>query len=580
MDISIDKNIMVQMRDGTELATDVYRPAADDPVPVLVQRHPYDKENPAMRDQAADVLRLVQAGYAVVDQDTRGRFRSGGTFEPLRDEAADGADTVRWAAEQPWSSGKVGMFGASYYGATQWQAASEAPEPLAAIAPFVTTADFHNGWTYRGGALELGFLLLWSTLVLGTGELIRRAGRGEATGEEIFAHLAVADDADALYRRLPLLDQPVLAELAPYYAEWLRHPEYDAYWSSLAIDRRHEAITAPALNIGGWHDIFLPGTLANYTGMRARGATAAARAPKLVIGPWSHGEFFGAFPERSFGVMGAAAAVDVTALQLRWFDHHLKDIDNGVAGEAPVKLFVMGPNVWRDEADWPLPDTRYKDYFLSGDGHANTAAGDGRLSLEAPGDQPADSYNYDPSDPVPTVGGASFLPALFIAANAGPRDQREVEARADVLCFSSAPLEADLEVTGPVELILHVSSSARDTDFVGKLVDVHPDGRAELVCDGILRARYRSSAAVPELLEPGKVYELRIDLAATSTVFAAGHRLRLEVTSSNFPRFDRNTNSGGTIAAEDETAFVVARNSVHHDRLHPSRLVLPVIDRR
>jgi uncharacterized protein len=579
--ITIEKNIKVRMRDGVELATDIYRPADGERLPTLVQRHPYDKENPAMRDLAVDVLRVVQQGYAVVDQDTRGRYQSQGTFDPLFDEAQDGADTIAWAAAQPWSSGKVGMVGMSYYGATQWTAATQAPEALHAIAPYLTGADYHGGWTYRGGAFELGFLLHWTLMFLSLGELVRRAGRGEATMDEILEHIGAVDGTDALCERLPLTDIPALQELAPYYFDWLDHPEYDGYWKRIAApSERYAAITAPSLNIGGWHDIFLRGTLANYEGMKAHGATPEARRPRLVVGPWAHGTVFGAFPERQFGLLANAAGVDVTGLQLRWFDRHLKGIDDGFDDEPPVKIFVMGPNVWRDEADWPLPDTTFADYYLHSDGHASTASGDGVLSTDEPGDEPQDAYRYDPRDPVPTVGGASFLPALFIGANSGPRDQSAVEARADVLCFTTAPLEHDVEVTGPVELVLHASSSALDTDFTGKLVDVHPDGRAELVTDGILRARYRDSASAPALLAPGEIYELRIDLAATSTVFASGHRIRLEVSSSNFPRYDRNTNTGGVIAQEGADALVEAVNRIHHDRDHPSRLILPIIDRR
>jgi putative CocE/NonD family hydrolase len=580
VNITIEKNVSVAMRDGVTLATDVYRPADGPPVPTLLQRHPYDKEHSPFRDQSVDVLRTVQQGYAVVTQDCRGTFGSEGQFRLFADEAGDGADTIEWVAAQPWSTGKVGMVGASYYGATQWLAAGQAPPALAAIAPHLSSPDFHGGWAYRGGAFELGFSLLWSLLVLGTGELLRRVAQERATVDELLAHLATADRIDRLYERLPLSDLPELGDLAPGHFDWLAHPSYDDFWRGAAPGPDHGAIAAPVLSLGGWHDIFLRGTLAGYEAMKAHGATAAARRPRLVVGPWAHGQVFGAFPERGFGVLGSAEGVDITGIQLRWFDRHLKGIDDGYDDEPPVKLFVMGPNVWRDEPDWPLPDTAYTDFYLHSGGHANTAAGDGGLSIEPPADEPHDAYRYNPRDPVPTVGGASFLPALFIGANSGPRDQAAVEARHDVLCFTTEPLARDLEVIGPVELVLHCSSSALDTDFTGKLVDVHPDGRAELVTDGILRARYRDSLAEPTLLQPGNVYELRIDLSATATVFPAGHRIRLEVASSNFPRFDRNTNTGGVIADEGPDAIVEAVNRVYHDRLRPSRLVLPIIDRR
>ena len=271
--------------------------------------------------------------------------------------------------------------------------------------------------------------------------------------------------------------------------------------------------------------------------------------------------------------------VDITNAQIRWFDHWLKGIDNGVGRERPVRIFVMGIDRWREEDDWPLPDTRFRQYYLHSAGAANSLRGDGTLSALPPSDEPEDAYLYDPRRPVPTLGGATLLPGSTIAANAGPRDQRRVEERDDVLCYTSAPLERPLEVTGPVELILHASSSARDTDFTGKLVDVAPDGRAESLSDGILRARYRNSFSEPELMEPGTIYELHIDLGATAMVFATGHRIRLEVSSSNFPRFDRNTNTGGRIATETEQDLRQALNRMYHDERHPSHLLLPCIER-
>jgi putative CocE/NonD family hydrolase len=305
----------------------------------------------------------------------------------------------------------------------------------------------------------------------------------------------------------------------------------------------------------------------------------ARAAQRLLIGPWTHGWLDGAYPEHHFGLRASFHAVDGAALQLRWFDHWLKGSPNGANHEPPVRLFVMGSNVWRDEDDWPLPDTSYQPYFLHSGGHANTDRGDGLLSPAPPADEPSDVYRYDPRDPVPTVGGATFLPGLGFSANSGPRDQRAVEARPDVLCYTTPPLTEPLEVTGPIELVLYVSSSAPDTDFTGKLVDVAPDGRAMILTDGILRARYRDSFAEPALLRPGQVYALRIDIGATANVFQVGHRLRLEVSSSNFPRFDRNTNTGGDIATEGREAPSVAVNQIHHDRAHRSHLLLPTITR-
>jgi len=431
------------------------------------------------------------------------------------------------------------------------------------MVPFVTAADYHEGWTYQGGAFELGFNLHWTLIFLATGELARAIGKGEADAAEFGALIAAIDENDALFERLPLTDVPLLEKFAPYYRDWLDHPSYDDYWKAIAPKESHSKITIPTLNIGGWYDLFLGGTIANFVAMKQKGA-------QLLIGPWAHGATTGWFSDRSYGFLANYAAIDPTGIHVRWFDHYLKGIDNGVEAAAPVRLFIMGIDQWRDEQDWPLPDTRFTPYYLR--------AG-GALSTEVPGDENPSSYDYDPADPVPTCGGPTFLPGLFIGANAGPRDQRAIDGRADVLTFQTEPLAKDTEVTGPVELVLYVSSSARDTDFTGKLVDVHPDGRAEHLTDGILRARYRNSMSAPELLTPGEVYELHVDLWATANVFRAGHRIRLDVSSSNFPRFDRNTNTGETVATDTADAVVVAANRVYHDTDHPSHVILPLIER-
>ncbi|MCB1745574.1 MAG: CocE/NonD family hydrolase [Gammaproteobacteria bacterium] len=573
MQLSIEKNIRVAMRDGVELATDVYRPAGDARHPVVLMRLPYNKEQPALLFLAGDILRVAQAGYAVVVQDCRGTWQSEGSFSPYFQEAEDGADTIAWAAAQAWSNGAVGTMGASYYGATQWLAAGEAPAALKAMAPFITTDQYYEKWTYQGGAFQLGFILQWASATFAVGEAARRLGRGEATPALLGEAIAAADGVAERYWHVPLNALPELAELAPYVADWLAHPAYDDYWRAIAPCERYAQITAPALNFGGWFDLFLGGTLANYAQMKAR------CPQQLVIGPWVHGYNGGVYAERNFGLMAHDGVADVTARQICWFDRWLKGEPNGVESDKPVRLFIMGPDVWRDEDDWPLPDTDWQRWYLHSGGCAGTIAVDGALSTTAPGEEPADAYIYDPRNPVPTVGGATFLPGLFVAANAGPRDQRAVETRADVLVYTSAVLEHDVEVTGPVRLVLYVASSAPDTDFTGKLVDVHPDGRAMILTDGILRARYRDGFARPRPMNPGEVYCLDIDLVATANVFRAGHRIRLEVSSSNFPRFDRNTNTGGVIASEGEADFQVATNRVLHDAAHPSHLVLPIIAR-
>jgi hypothetical protein len=580
MRILIEKDVAVPMRDGVPLATDVYRPDGDGRYPALVMRVPYDKAAVQLVNSCFDILRGVKAGYAVVAQDTRGRYASEGTFNPFADEAEDGCDTVAWAASQPWSAGVVGMIGASYFGATQWTAATQAPGALRAIAPVVTTDQYYESWAYQGGAFQLGFNLHWALFSLALGEVVRRMGRDGASPDDHQAVVSAVDRNGELYERLPLRGLPELRGLAPYYDTWLDHPSYDDFWRATAPRESYGKIVVPALNVGGWFDLFLKGTLANYVGMKQHGGSEDARRhQRLLIGPWAHGNMTGCFPERSYGMMADFDAADVTGLQLRWFDWLLKGQDSGMGPGKPVRIFVMGANVWRDEDDWPLPGTRYVDYFLHSDGRANSAAGNGALSLSPAGNEPEDVYFYDPRHPVPTTGGPTFLPGLFVGANAGPRDQRGVEARADVLCYTTEPLSRPLEVIGPVVAVLYVSSSAPDTDFTAKLVDVFPDGRAESLADGIMRARYRNSPSEPELLEPGRMYEVWVDLVATAYVFGPGHRVRVEVSSSNFPRFDRNTNTGGVIATEGPEHLRPAVNRVHHTRAQPSRLVLPVIER-
>lgn len=334
----------------------------------------------------------------------------------------------------------------------------------------------------------------------------------------------------------------------------------------------------PALHVGGWFDIFAGNTARTYTRMKAEAGSPEAReGQRLIVGPWDHLNYAGIYQDRQFGLAADALAADLDGAHVRFYDRWLRGRTDALDGSAPVRIFVMGIDQWRDEQDWPLPDTTYVDYFLDGAGAANTAEGDGVLRTDRPSEETTDSYTYDPAQPVPSLGGRLLLPAALNAV--GPVDQSAVEARADVLCFTTPVLDEPVEVTGHVSLVLHVASSARDTDFTGKLVDVHPDGRALYLTDGILRARYRNSRAEPELLEPEQVYELRLDLSVTSNVFLPGHRIRLEVSSSNFPRFDRNTNTGGAINTETLDQAVIAINRVMHGPEHPSRLVLPIIRR-
>lgn len=578
MSVVTDKNIFLPMRDGVRLATDVYRPEAAGRWPVLLARLMYDKSNAWFLGLNLNMAQALQAGYAIVVQDTRGRYASEGEFSlDFEQESRDGADTLAWIATQPWSTSNVGMFGGSQLGLVQWLAAREQPAALQAIAPMI--APSASLW-YQGGALRLGAVLFVTLSQVATGELQRRISQGRAAPSDGVPLQAALNDLQRWYKYLPLVDLPPLQGLAPSYVDWISQQRDDALRHANAPQELYQRIQIPALNISGWYDIFLDGTLENYQQMRRQGASALARKhQRLLIGPWAHIDQSGAFPGRDYGKLASAEAIDLTGIRLRWYDHWLKGIDKGVEQDKPVRIFVMGIDEWREEDDWPLLAIQFRPYYLHSHGQANTEAGDGVLSRELPGEEAEDVYRYDPRDPVPTVGGGSLVPLSALDVNVGPLDQRQVEARADVLCYTTPPLLQALEVIGPIELVLYVASSAPDTDFTGKLVDAYPDGRAEILSDGILRARYRESLVAPVFMEPGHIYELRVSMRATANVFKAGHRIRLEVTSSNFPQFDRNSNTGGPIVTEEEKDLVSAINRVYHDRTHASHLLLPVIER-
>jgi putative CocE/NonD family hydrolase len=572
--IIIEKNIDIPMRDGCVLKGDLYRPDSSEKLPVLINRTPYDKKFPLISLLTLDAARAAERGYNVVFVDCRGRFASEGTFTCFSDEARDGYDTVEWLAHQPWADGNAGMFGASYMGATQWLAATLNPPSLKAIAPSITASDYHDGWTYQGGAFSLFFNVSWLMISLGLARLMRESGSNPAAAEELGLIMNSIDFMRERMEFMPLREFPMFRTGAPYFFEWLDHPYYDDYWRALCIEEHHEKITVPAFNIGGWYDIFQGGTIRNYLGMKARGKGVPARAPRLVLGPWNH-----AVPLQSLvgqvdmGFRSSPVSVDIDGQQLDWFDYWLKGRNNGATGGDPVRIYVMGANQWRDEKEWPLPGTEWRRYYLHSRGKANSAYGDGRLATEMPGDEPPDCFLYNPLDPVPTNGGGLCCYANSVPS--GAFDQSMVEHRADVLVYSTEPLAQDLEVTGPITLTLYASSSAADTDFTAKLVDVSECGFARNLTDGIIRARVRESRSEPKLLTPGKVYEFAIDMWSTSNLFKAGHRIRLEISSSNFPRFDRNPNTGHELFSDAETR--PALQTVMHQRNFASHLTLPVI---
>ena len=550
-DVTVEHNVAMKTRDGVTLRADIYRPKAEGKFPVLLERTPYNKG----AGESEFGMRAAAQGYVVIVQDVRGRYTSEGEWYPFKNESRDGYDTVEWAAALPYANGRVGMIGASYVGATQMLTAIAHPPHLAGIFPVVTASNYHDGWTYQGGAFEQWFNESWTSgLVQDT--LDRRVRESANTLKWIWK-LPLTD--------YPLIDIPSPASLAPYFADWARHPDFDDYWRKWSIEDHYADIKVPAYCVGGWYDIFQGGTIRNYAGLKSR-----VPGQRLMIGPWYHGPFDGQAGELNFG---PKAKGDTDTDELRWYDHLLRGVANGVEREKPVKIFVMGRNVWRDENDWPLARARSTRYYLHSARGANTRTGDGTLSASSPANEDPDRYTYDPANPTPTRGGGLCCDNDHLPS--GAFDQRTVEERKDVLVYTTPEFTSNFEVTGPVAAELYVSSSAVDTDFTAKLVDVWPTGFAQNLTDGILRARYRNSPARPEPLKPGEVYKIHIDMWNTSNVFLAGHRLRLEISSSNFPRFDRNLNTGESGGVS--SSIVKAENTIYHDAEHPSVLILPVV---
>jgi uncharacterized protein len=552
MPATVDFGVPARMRDGTILRADVYRPDGEGPWPTLLLRTPYGKEQ-ARSSATRDPLAAVREGFMVVVQDARGRFASDGEWTPLLHERRDGFDTVEWAARLPGSNGRVGMYGASYCGNTQWMAALEQPPSLRAIVPLVTWSEPLDGVLARGGARELGLNALWALTTRAA-----QLGRLELSDAERERRMAtLLDDVDALatsgYWELPVASLDVLRRHDALDLGATRLDEEAGVATRGRVAGAHERVLVPALNVGGWHDLFVQGTIDNHMAL-----TALGRPSRLVVGPWGHDPMLAeTVGDLCFGIRANGIGIpahdegDLTRLQFEWLRRHLVPGATPPPDEAPVRIFVMGRDAWRDEQAWPPARAREQRWHL----HA-----DGGLSPEPPAtDAPASEYLYDPADPVPTVGGSVLLAPAF---RLGPLEQRRVEERPDVLVFTSDPLDAELEVTGRVRVVLHAASSAPSTDWVARLCDVHPDGCSFNVCDGIVRIAEGADRS----------QRVEIDLWSTSQAFLPGHRLRVHVTSSSFPRWDRNLNTGDQRAARVQ----VARQRVHHDADRPSWIELPV----
>ena len=546
-------DVRVPMRDGVTLSADIYFPHASGPCPVILHRTPYNNNG---RLHMAEAAFFNKEGYVYVAQDCRGKYDSDGEWFPYRHEAADGDDTLTWCGAQPWSTGAIGMIGSSYAATAQWFAASTANTFLKCIQPSVAFSDlFFDHGLRRDGVLQ-PYFCHW---------LVTMAGRTMFDLDK--------PARDAALRKVPLIefDKRLGLEL-DYWRAFATHDSYDDFWRAFSVRHRYPQMDVPSLAVASWHSPFeLRGSIEHFAGMTRDARTPEARQrQRLIIGPWTH--FVNASDRAGGRRFGKQSIIDLPSLQLRWFARWLKGEVNHVDREAPVKVFVMGANEWRDEPCWPPEGVDYTDFYLHSGGAANSSAGDGRLDRHKPeGDEPADRYDYDPEHPV-TFELSDLAPDEQLYA-----DRTALERRADVLVYTTARLTADLEVTGPVTAVLGASTSAVDTDFIVTLLDVAPDGDAQPLTWGIARGRYLQGYETPALLEPHRIYEWHVDMWATSRVFKAGHAIRVEITSSLFPFFGRNHNTGHPPA--EDVAFVVARQSVHHTPAWPSRVILPVISR-
>lgn len=535
----------VPMRDGIHLDTNVYHPATGGRFPTILIRTPYNKGG----DVPANYTVLVDRGYALVMQDIRGRYDSEGIFDPLDEEGPDGYDTLNWIARQPWSDGKVGMIGASYAGIAQWKVAVTGNPHLRAIFPIVSGYDDYIDRFYSpGGAIKLGHRLLWFS------ENFAIPGFQRPKFGDYINHLPLRS-----------ADFVATGRTVSAYQKALNHPAYDDFWKHLSVKEHIDRVRIPVFAVGGWYD--------NYVDSDLEAFAALDRVPghaehHVVIGPWGH-SVLSQFRAVDFG---AESSAPLRAYQLAWFDHWLKGRPS-TPDAGPVHIFVMGQNRWRDEQSWPLARTEYTPLYFDSKGRANGLNGDGALHWKPGRRGKPDEFTYDPKKPVPTLGGAVCCNSTIFPS--GPMDQKPVEARRDVLVYTSAPLKKAIEATGPVKVVLYASTSAPDTDFTAKLVDVFPDGEARNLCDGVLRMRYRNGLDKPIMAERGEIYALTIPAGVTSNVFLPGHRIRIEVSSSNFPRFDRNPNTGRPVA--DESAMKAAQQTIYHGRDFPSHVLLPVI---
>ncbi len=561
-----DRGVGVPMRDGIKLSTDIYRPKGEGKFPVILIRTPYKKEMSEL-----DGKYYSRRGYVVAIQDCRGRFGSSGDWEPFVNEKADGYDAIEWLAVQPWSTGKVGMIGASYLGWVQWFALSQNPPHLTTIIPNVSPPDAFFNFPYEYGVFFIFGGIWWADIVA-----------SEATGDLSGVKMSAVFDKKygKLLRDLPVieLDKKVLGGENKYWRMWIKHNTNDDYWARASFSQSLEKANIPVFHQSGWFDGDGIGSKLNYAALAKHGKSTQ----KLILGPWGH------TPEaqRMLGDIdfGPEAAPDLPRMYLRWFDHWLKGIDNGINKEPLVSLFVMNTNKWVHGDKYPLPQTKFEKWYFGSSGQANTSKGDGKLTREVPSaDSPPDKYTYDPGDPTPN-------PGFYEESEEEEKKEKAVEeqkklakkrhekvtdARKDILVYTTDPFEQPYTFAGPISATLYAASSAKDTDWFVRLIEIESDGELHSLVEGRFRARFRESMSQPRLLEPGKIYEYTIDMWQTGMTVQKGSKLRVEIASASYPFFSRNLNTGGH--NEMETAYVPANQTIYHDSKHPSHILLPVI---
>ncbi len=560
-EIKILRHQPVSMRDGINLFADCYLPFAEGKYPTIVVRTPYGVQRPGMHQT---MVNLAQHGYAVVLADVRGRYESEGMWEPFRDEASDGYDIIEWAAVQPFSNGKVALQGGSYLGHNQWAAASQKPPHLVAIVPRVASTNIYANWLTMNGAFRLSFNYGWGVVRMPYRIMQPQFWHTESFMPENLHY-------DNVLQHLPLSGMDVHGSGASisHYRDWLEHQSYDDYWKAISDEERFDEIEVPVYTMGGWFDIFVQGTVNGFVGVRNQGATEEAQnQSRMIVGPWGHGV------SQSFGGwdFGPQALIDASERELQFYDLHLKGEENALLDEKPVQIFYMGVNRWRGEDNWPVPGTVERNIYLSSNAPANSIRGGGTLSFEVPSEAGEDEFTYDPAHPVPTTGGNNCCGTPTLS---GPRDQRPLERREDVLVYTSPMLDQEITVAGTIHMKLYAATDGPDTDWMIKLIDVQPDGYAMPVSEGIIRARFRQGIDQMELLTPGQVYEYDIEMMPTANVFQPGHRIRIDITSSNFPQFDRNPNTGADLG--ESTELRIARQTIHHGGEMASHLVLPTV---